>query len=567
MNTASPSRPAAEKTGNRQRLIAAALDAIAEVGYAATSISEITQRAGLSHGMIHSHFKNKETLIAEAARHARDEHCAQLETHLRDTSASPTTVIHAVVSCVLSAETMNTRTVGIWHELRGAARSSAAIAAHSDTRGGKIENVMLNAFRSLAAHRGAEEHELLAHDAMSGTIALLDGIWTDFMLHSEGYDVAAARRVIFRYLHGLFPQDFALEDTKVNVNPDLRTKLTAQFDPPRLSQDVVAALLAEHFALAGDLLPLQGEREQNLRLDSTDGQRYVVKIARASDAPGAIAFQTHALQHLETHLPHCGLPTTHITREGEAFLRHSSHDAENIEMRVLDYVAGQPILDGTSPSLVLAHHAGALLGETASALAHLGDSPPPAFMPWNIENGLLDNPEFWALGQADIRAFEADLRPRYQRLLPCLTRQRMQVIHGDAHLENLLRRSPDANEVSGLIDFGDMSLAPLVCDAAILALGFAEEARDPIAMTAAAVAGYHSTCPLSGAELDLIYEAMVARQALSVLLLDAKLAVPNLQGDALKEMRAGLMDRLAPLANLDEATATAAIRAACGVDG
>ncbi len=166
------------KTGNRQRLIEAALEAIAERGYAATSVSEIVARAGLSRGMIHLHFQGKDALIAEAAHHASDVYYSQLDAHLSAAAPSPTAQICAVVACDLSSAVMNPRTVGIWYELRGAARTVPAIAAHSDTRGGRLEEVLTRAFSALADGNSA-----LAQDAMRGTIALLDGIWTDFMLH------------------------------------------------------------------------------------------------------------------------------------------------------------------------------------------------------------------------------------------------------------------------------------------------------------------------------------------------------------------------------------------------
>lgn len=230
MNTATRSGASTSKSSNRQRLIGAALDAIADVGYASTSVSEIVQRAGLSRGMIHLHFKGKEALIAEAAQRASDDYYAQLEKHLRFALPGPSGVIRAVVACDLSAEVMNTRTVGIWYELRGAARTSSAIAAHSDTRGGLLEEVMISAFRNLSLRNATRPSEALARDAMRGTIALLDGIWTDFMLHSEGYDVIGANRTIFRFLRGLFPHEFASEGPPLDTNLDLAVELGAHVD-------------------------------------------------------------------------------------------------------------------------------------------------------------------------------------------------------------------------------------------------------------------------------------------------------------------------------------------------
>ena len=56
------------KDQNRQRLIEATLDCIAEIGLVETSVSEIIARAGLSRGMIHLHFGGKDNLVIAAAK-------------------------------------------------------------------------------------------------------------------------------------------------------------------------------------------------------------------------------------------------------------------------------------------------------------------------------------------------------------------------------------------------------------------------------------------------------------------------------------------------------------------
>ncbi len=371
-----------------------------------------------------------------------------------------------------------------------------------------------------------------------------------------------AERVIYCFLNGLFPDLFPAGEV-VNESDALRTRLAKQFDPPRLGNDAIAALLAEHYGLHGNLQELDGEGEQTLRLDCENGQKYVVKITRDRGAPGAAAFQMKVLDHLAQHMPGRGLPGARAAQNGALIVQCEGAGEGACKLRVLNYTSGQPIEVGAPPTPLLAYNAGMLLGSTTQALATLEGAPPPAFNEWGIENGLLANPAFWGLGQCDIRAYESDFRPRYERLIPRLKEQRWQLVHNDAHLENILRTAPEADSVCGLIDFGDMARAPLVCDAAILALGFAEHARDPAAMAAAAVAGYHAACPLVGAELDLIHGAMISRQALSVLLLDAKLSVLGPRTDALRQIRARLIERLTVLAALNGAEVTAAIHAAC----
>jgi len=188
---------------NRQRLIEAALAAIADVGYAATSVSEITRRAGLSRGMIHLHFKGKDALIAEAARIASDAYHAHLEAAVAAAGPAPAARIRAIIAGDLSPQIMNPRSVGIWYELRGAARTRPEIALHAGTRGGPLETWLKADF--LALDPGDAP---CAGAAARGTIALLEGTWTDFMLAPDGYDAAAAEGMIHRFLHGLYPAGF-----------------------------------------------------------------------------------------------------------------------------------------------------------------------------------------------------------------------------------------------------------------------------------------------------------------------------------------------------------------------
>ncbi|MFN3233597.1 MAG: TetR/AcrR family transcriptional regulator [Alphaproteobacteria bacterium] len=52
----------------RSRILQAALDVFAARGYDAATIREITNRVGVSHGLIKYHFENKDTLWREAIR-------------------------------------------------------------------------------------------------------------------------------------------------------------------------------------------------------------------------------------------------------------------------------------------------------------------------------------------------------------------------------------------------------------------------------------------------------------------------------------------------------------------
>ncbi len=191
---------AKKKERNRQRLVDATLQALAQYGYADASISKIIEIADLSRGMVHLHFENKNALLAAAAKQASEEYYAGFEDWLKDTPADPQARLDAIVDYDLSPNVLNEKNICTWYELRGAARTSPTIGQFTGTRDAQLENIYAEIFGVMTADPD------LIQDAVYGTISLSEGIWIDFMLNPSDFDHAAAKRVIFKFLCGLFPK-------------------------------------------------------------------------------------------------------------------------------------------------------------------------------------------------------------------------------------------------------------------------------------------------------------------------------------------------------------------------
>ncbi|ADB50462.1 TetR/AcrR family transcriptional regulator [Conexibacter woesei] len=58
-----------ERTG-RQRLLEAAIEVVARSGYEALSYRSVAKQAGVTHGLVHYHFGQREALLAEARAYA-----------------------------------------------------------------------------------------------------------------------------------------------------------------------------------------------------------------------------------------------------------------------------------------------------------------------------------------------------------------------------------------------------------------------------------------------------------------------------------------------------------------
>nr|WP_170613667.1 TetR family transcriptional regulator C-terminal domain-containing protein [uncultured Ruegeria sp.] len=195
---------------NRLSLIEAVLDSVAEKGISETSVSEIIQRAELSRGMIHLHFGGKDNLVNEAARYSSEQYYNGIYALLETTGQTGQEHIEMIVRGDLGETILNKKSVSIWYAFRGEARNRAAIAAFSDTRDAKLRNLVFNAFARIAKEAEIEHPNQVARDATHGTLAMLEGMWTDYLLHPDSFDRTEAIRIIFRFLSSMFPNHFDL---------------------------------------------------------------------------------------------------------------------------------------------------------------------------------------------------------------------------------------------------------------------------------------------------------------------------------------------------------------------
>ncbi len=199
---------------NRQILIEATLDSIAGIGIARTSVSEIVQRANLSRGMIHLHFGSKDNLLTAAVKQTGEVYYAHLEEFLANAGSLAKNRLAAVVHCDLDEQVLNRQSINIWYAFRGKAREGEEIANYTGTRDKRLNYLVYRALKELADSEGHSDPSLVARDVTHGVLALLEGMWTDFLLHPDAFDRSVAKRIIFRFLASLFPMHFNVDGAK-----------------------------------------------------------------------------------------------------------------------------------------------------------------------------------------------------------------------------------------------------------------------------------------------------------------------------------------------------------------
>jgi len=77
------------ESARRAQIVAAAIDTIAEVGYASASFARIAQRLGISRGLISYHFAGKDDLIKQVIHEAAEEAKAYIRPRILAESTGP----------------------------------------------------------------------------------------------------------------------------------------------------------------------------------------------------------------------------------------------------------------------------------------------------------------------------------------------------------------------------------------------------------------------------------------------------------------------------------------------
>jgi Ser/Thr protein kinase RdoA (MazF antagonist) len=273
--------------------------------------------------------------------------------------------------------------------------------------------------------------------------------------------------------------------------------------PPCLSAATLADLAREHWGLIGPLHPLTSERDQNHRLDTPQGS-FTLKLANPAESPGLTEFQTLALQHVADAAPGLPVPRVVPARDGRSIL-----PTPDGALRLLTWLPGTPLAHlPRSPDLAAA--IGTALGQLDAALSGFDHPAADHHLLWDIRNTPDLAPLLPALPDELLSQVETFLARFGTDIAPALARLPRQVIHGDFNPHNLLADPENPSQLTGILDFGDMTLSHRICDLAV-AGSYLIEPDDPARLLLPLVAGYTTANPLRPEELDLLFDLITAR--------------------------------------------------------
>ncbi len=285
-----------------------------------------------------------------------------------------------------------------------------------------------------------------------------------------------------------------------------------------VSQPHWAGVLATQWGIDAELEPLAGEFDLNFRVVAADGRRFVFKVMRPDCDVSFVDMLCAAHAHVRAHDSEVPVPTVVPTVDGAPW--RACKDAEGHE-RLAWLLSG---LDGADyafhrpKSLRLITELGGHLARLDRALTGFAHAALPRDLKWDLLKAEWIGAHVHEIEDPARRALVQRVSAGYAALKPALRREPVSAIHNDVNDYNILvaHAGEPTPRISGLIDFGDLTLGPVVAEMAIAAAYVALDHEQPERAVTALVAGYHAVTPLSGAQLDLVWPLALMRLAVSV---------------------------------------------------
>ncbi|MBW1840201.1 MAG: aminotransferase class III-fold pyridoxal phosphate-dependent enzyme [Deltaproteobacteria bacterium] len=289
---------------------------------------------------------------------------------------------------------------------------------------------------------------------------------------------------------------------------------------PGFSPKDAVGFIKDIYGIRTGVAPLPGERDQNFLVEAESGERFIFKIANATEDRTMLEAQHQALAHLSRHNALC--PRVIPAKTGGLINTVTSSSGTAHLVRMLSYLPGIPMGKVKRHSNVLLQGLGQCVGHFDRALADFDHPAACRDFHWDLakalatvnkHKSLITDEQLRHLIDKCVADFERNVVPLFPRL-------RKSVIHNDANDFNVITGNGEDvydrhQQIMGIIDFGDMVFSYTVCDLAIAIAYAILDKPDPLDAAVQIVRGYHGEYPLTDDEITALFGFVCMRLCVS----------------------------------------------------
>jgi TetR/AcrR family transcriptional repressor of bet genes len=176
----------------RKQLVEAAIAVIHEQGFASATVARIARRGGISSGMVHHYFRNKDDLLFATMRHLLADLRADAVERL-SRAADPGQRINAIIDACFGEQQFDEQVFSAWLALYGNARQSERLRRIVAIYHRRLRSSLMHELRCLVCEADARR-------ISEGIGAMIDGLWLRYALTGKPDNPETPRGLTRDYL-------------------------------------------------------------------------------------------------------------------------------------------------------------------------------------------------------------------------------------------------------------------------------------------------------------------------------------------------------------------------------
>jgi len=193
------------KKNSNLKLISSAIKNISQKGINETTMLDVSQGAGLSHGIVNFHFKSKELLLIETLKFVSNEYLESFQKCLVKSGTDPKKKIIAIIDNDFSKKICSLDKVALWFTFFSEVKFKPAYHKICKERDLYYQKITEDIFRELI---NLEKSKISLINISNGLQALVMGLWLDQLEDPDTFNRKQAKKICFDYIKSNFPKQF-----------------------------------------------------------------------------------------------------------------------------------------------------------------------------------------------------------------------------------------------------------------------------------------------------------------------------------------------------------------------
>ena len=284
-----------------------------------------------------------------------------------------------------------------------------------------------------------------------------------------------------------------------------------------MSTNTARQVLKDLYEIDAELTPLYGELDNNFLVVTGGGERRILKIMHEGCDPQRVDLQYRAMAHLADTVSDLNLPRVIPTSAGQPYVDFVVDGVQRL-VWLLTYCPGTLLEDVATHTDNLIRSFGRTLASLDLGFKSFSHPAMKQLNKWELTRASAARPFTQYVGGDEAKQLDAVFKRFEDHTLTRLANLPHSVIHNDANYGNVLVNVTESGDeyVDGIIDFGDMSYQPIICEVAIALAYLAVDKDDPHAACCRFLESYTELIQLNDDEIAVLYDLILTRLAVII---------------------------------------------------